>query len=500
MPLAPNTPVLVGVGFHQEKSDDPTQCSEPYRSMVQAVRKAAVDAGAADITREFESIAVLQGMWQYRNPGKLIADEIGCAGAKSIVSDLGVLQLTPFNDLCRAIAAEELEVGVVVGGEAQFRALRSMITGQPAPDTAQGEDTPPPDVHLSSIDPFCSDLESQRGLHLPAELFAIIESALRHHQGLSIEQHRDRLARLYASFSEIAARNPHAWRQEPMRAEEIRDPREKNWYVAFPYTKRHCAQWNVNQSVAVIVASAAKAKRLGLRSDSWIFPVAAVESRHVVVLAQQRTLHSHLGTVLCGDRACALAGVRRQDVAAAELYSCFPGAVQSFALDLGLDGNCPLTVTGAMPFAGGPFNHSSLEGIARMAEVLRESSASGEAPRRVGLVSNLSGIFGKQCCALLSNEPNPSGYRFDDITAEVAARDAPVPLDADYAGPVKIVGYTVMFQRDRPSHAIAICDTPAGKRTVGRTEDEVLLDAMIREEFCGRSVVLEVGGAFHLPT
>jgi len=492
--LAPNAPVIIGVGFHQEKSADPTQCSEPYRSMVQAVRNAAGDAGYADLTRELESIAVLQGMWQYRNPCKLIADEIGCVGAKSIVADLGVLQLTPFNNLCRAIAAGELEVGVVVGGEAQFRALRSMITGQPASETAQGEDTSPPDVHLGSVDPFCSDLEGQRGLHLPAELFAIIESALRHHRGLGIEEHRDRLARLYASFSEVAASNPHAWRREPMSVEEIRDPKEKNWYVAFPYTKRHCAQWNVNQSVAVIVASAARAERWGLPSDRWIFPVAAVESRHVVVLAQQRELHSHRGTVLCGARAFELAGLQRREVSAAELYSCFPAAVQSFALDLGLEGVCPFTVTGAMPFAGGPFNHFSLEGVARMVEVLRDPSASESAQRRVGLVANLSGIFGKQCCALLSNQANTSGYGYDDITSAVAAEEFPVPLDAEYAGPVTIAGYTVMFNRDRPSHAIAICDTPEGKRTVGRTEDAGLLEAMIRDEFCGQTVRIDPDG------
>ena len=80
--------------------------------------------------------------------------------------------------------------------------------------------------------------------------------------------------------------------------------------LAFPYTKRHCTQWNVNHGVAIIVCSAAKAEQLGLRPQrGWIFPVAAAESKHVVVLAQQRRLHRHPGTVLCGERALALAGI-----------------------------------------------------------------------------------------------------------------------------------------------------------------------------------------------
>lgn len=493
-PLPPRTPVIIGVGFHQERDDDPTRCAEPYALMVQAVRAAAADAGAPALVSALESIAVTQGMWQYRNPGRLVAAALGCPAARSIVSDLGVLQLTPFHTLCQAIASGEQTLGVVTGGEAQYRALRGMITQQPAGETEQPEDTPPPDVHLGSRDPFCSDLEGQRGLNLPVELFAIIESALRHAEGLSIAAHRDRIAALYSGFSEIAAANPHAWRREPVPPEAIRDASAKNPMLAFPYTKRHCTQWNVNHGVAILVASAETAARLGLDPQRWIFPLAAVESRHVVVLAQQRRLHSHPGTMLCGERALALAAVTREELHAAELYSCFPAAVRSFAHDLRLDGVCPLTVTGGMAFAGGPYNHASLEGLARMVEVLRAAAP----PRRSGLVANLSGIFGKQGCLVLSSAPTATGFQFEDVTARVAAQDAPLPLDAEYAGPATIVGYTVVYLRDQATHAIAICDTPAGARTVVRSEVRALLEKMTREEFCGRVVLVARDGQFTL--
>src|ERR1700687_1194354 len=111
----PNTPIIVGIGFHQERTDDPTQCVEPYQLMVQAVRNAAADAGSQKLLTQLDSVSVPQGMWQYRNPGKLIADALGCPSATSIISDLGVLQLTLLSDLCRAIAAGEQNVGVVTG-------------------------------------------------------------------------------------------------------------------------------------------------------------------------------------------------------------------------------------------------------------------------------------------------------------------------------------------------------------------------------------------------
>jgi len=60
-------------------------------------------------------------------------------------------------------------------------------------------------------------------------------------------------------------------------------------------------------------------------------------------------------------------------------------------------------------------------------------------------------------------------------------------------GPAAIVGYTVVFVAGAPSHAVAICDTPAGRRTVVRSEDPALLDSMTRQEFCGR--VVQVAGA-----
>jgi acetyl-CoA C-acetyltransferase len=481
--------VIVGIGFEQERSEDPTECAEPWQLMARAVRLAAADAGSEALLAQIESISVPQGMWEYRNPGRLIAGALGCPSARSILSDLGVLQLSLLSDLCRAIAAGEQQVGVITGGEAKFRDLRGAILGQPVANTEEPQDTPPPDLHHTSSDPWASDLEARAGLSSPVELFAIMESALRHAEGLDVDRHRDRVAQLYSRFSEVAAGNPHAWRRESLSPQAVRDPSPKNFMLAFPYTKRHSSQWNVNQAVAILVCSAARAVELGLERDGWIFPLAAAQSKHVVPLAQQQRLHTHPGTVLSGERALRLAGISVGDVDAAELYSCFPAAIQSFARDLKLPETCAWTVTGAMPFAGGPYNSFSLEGVARMVEVLR----GGGSERRIGLVSNLSGIFGKQACALFSNLPNADGYRYEDVTSEVAACDPPLPLDGDYVGPAAIVGYTVVFAGGVPSHAIAICDTPGGRRTVVRSEDQALLESMTREEFCGR--VVQVAGA-----
>jgi acetyl-CoA C-acetyltransferase len=512
--LAPNTPVIIGVGFYQNHAENPLDCPEPFELMVNAVRDAARDAvqnaqlstGSEKILAELDSISVEQGMWQYRNPGKLILDAIGNTKAKSILADLGVLQLNPLFDVFEAITSGKQQMGVVTGGEAKFRELRAKITGVAVSNTVQGDDTPAPDVYHPTPDPFATEAESTAGIFMPVELFAIIESALRYHKGLGVEEHRDTVAQLYSGFSEIAAKNPHAWSREVVSANDIRNAVGKNAMLAFPYTKKHNSQWNVNQAVAIIVCSARKAQELGLDSSRWIYPVAAVQSRHVVCLAEQKQLHSHPGTRMAGQRAYQLAGITPQQVNAADLYSCFPSAVQSFALDLQLEDVCPLSVTGSMAFAGGPYNHGALDGVARMVEVLRsgEGIALGESigksmatsEKRFGLTSNLSGIFGKQAVALFSNRPNDNGYCFDDITDAVKAVDIPLPSTTDYQGAGTIVGYTVCYNKDEVSHGFIYCDTADGRRTVAKSMDKGLLEQMTREEFVGKPVNIHADRTF----
>ena len=61
------------------------------------------------------------------------------------------------------------------------------------------------------------------------------------------------------------------------------------------------------------------------------------------------------------------------DIGLIDVYSCFPSAVQVAAAELGLplgDADRPLTVTGGLTFAGGPWNNYVTHSIATMAERL----------------------------------------------------------------------------------------------------------------------------------
>lgn len=490
--LPDNTPVIIGVGFCQEKLDDASACSEASQLMLKAVQDAARDAGSPSLLKELDSICVLKGMWNYKNPCKLIADAVGATKAKSILADVGNLQLTALFDLCNAIRRGEQQVGVVVGGEAKYRELRAKIAGQSVSDTIQGEETPAPDQYVGIPDPFATDAEASAGIFMPVELFSVIESAIRASQGLSHDAHRDAIAKLYSEFSEIAANNPRAWSREVSSAADIRNATDKNAMLAYPYTKKFNSQWNVNQAAAIVVCSAGKARQLGLNSTRWIYPLAGAQNKHVVCLAEKKHLHTQPGVVMAGERAYALAGITPRDVTAADMYSCFPAAAQIFGRDLQLQ-HVAWSVSGSMAFAGGPYNHSTIDSVVRMVDVLRDKSADG---RQIGIVSNLSGIFGKQGVLILSNQPNPKGFGFEDVTEAVKKVDVPMKVNAQYSGPANVVGYTVVYVKNMPSHAFVYCESAAGERTVVKTMDQALLARLLAEEFVGKSIHVESDRTF----
>ncbi len=66
------------------------------------------------------------------------------------------------------------------------------------------------------------------------------------------------------------------------------------------------------------------------------------------------------------SRALEMAGLSVDEIDFFDLYSCFPSAVQLAMGELGLPFNesRPLTVTGGLPYAGGPGNNYVMHAVA----------------------------------------------------------------------------------------------------------------------------------------
>ena len=480
-----HTPILIGVGAVSQRREDPLDALEPIALMREAARRAGDDAGDARWLSEVDDIGVPQGLWAYSDPGRLIADAFGAANARSALAQFGVLQHTLISRALRGIAAGESDLALVVGGEAKHRALRAQIAGVDAADTPQADAEP--DQALKPERDLVVPAERACGLALAVHFYAIMENALRAARRQPVSEHRDEIARMWSGFSALAADNPDAWQRTPEAPETIRDGSAKNAMLAFPYTKLHSSQWNVDQAAALLLCSARWARARGLNLAGAVWPLSATEANHITALSERAALHRCPGAGIAGRRALELAEIERVDALDhIELYSCFPAAVRMQARELGLNPAAPpkpLTVTGGMRFAGGPLNNYVLQATVSMAKRIRRR-------RGRGMVSGISGFMTKQGFGVWGDSPPEQGFRFADVSRQ-AVRDTALREVADDAeGPGRIAGYTVLHDGKAPADAAAICDLPDGRRMVALCEDTATMARMMAEECAGLPVRL----------
>ena len=478
--LDPRTPVIVGVGVASQDLDEPGSGLEALELMLAAARTAAEDTGAPGILRAVQRVAVPHGSWHYTDPGRIIAQRIGAAGAQTVLVGTGIPQQTLLNDAHAAIRDGMLDVALIVGGEAARPAAIARRHGVTVVDTVQDGATPD-DLQLPT-DEIITGIEIDAGVSSPMQPFALIDSALRHAEGRSLDEHRDEIARLWAGFSAVASQFPHAAFPEPRDAAFIREPSASNRPIAFPYNKWHCAQMNVDQAAALLVCSLDAAVRFGVDPDRVVFPLVALESSFSLPVPKRRDLHRWPAMEVLGRAAEAHLGHALSAIPLVELYSCFPAAVrvQQRALRLPADG-VP-TITGGEPFAGGPWNNFVLQATAAMVERLRIE-------RDVkGLVSTVSGLVNKPGLAVYATQPDPAPLLLGDL-ADQADRATPrVELIAGYRGPARVAAYTVTYGQAEPTQCTIIADTPSGTRCMASSEDTALASRATREELIGMTV------------
>jgi acetyl-CoA C-acetyltransferase len=195
---------------------------------------------------------------------------------------------------------------------------------------------------------------------------------------------------------------------------------------------------------------------------------------------------------LAGRAALDLAGVGPDDIAHADVYSCFPSAVQIAAAELGLGTDRPLTVTGGLSFAGGPWNNYVMHSIATIVDVLRED------PGALGLITANGGYITKHAFGVYGTEPPPVPFRHAEPQAEVDALPSRA-LCEEPEGAVAIEAWTVMHDRDgSPETGILVGLLDDGRRAWARTNDPGTVKAMATEELAERRAAVRPDGTFDL--
>ena len=145
-----------------------------------------------------------------------------------------------------------------------------------------------------------------------------------------------------------------------------------------------------------------------------------------------------------------------------------------------------MTLTGGLPYFGGPGNNYSMHAIAEAIARCRRNRET------FGLITALGYYSTKHSVGIYSGkEPSDRWSRTTpkDFQAQLSL-PAPVKADPEPVGTIKVDAYTLWHDREgQPEYSIIRGTTQAGHRAWAQTpkEDRDVMEAMMREEWVGRS-------------
>lgn len=469
-------PVLVGVGQvtdHWDGTSGPDSAPSPNSLCVTASKRALDDAGVA--ASEIDTLAVVR-IFEDSVPGDrhphghntnlpgTIARDIGAAPQRAIYAAVGgqsPQQLA--NEMAARIHAGEIDCALVTGSEANKASKAARKHGVKI-DWADGDDLAFEDRGMGEM--LLSRPEIKHGIVAPAYFYALFENAMAARDGQTRSERRAEMSSLFAKFAAVAADNPHSqFDTSTFDADFLATPSKANYPFADPFLKWHIAQDAVNQAGAFLIMSEEKADALGVAGDKRVYLQGSGEAGDDFI-SERPVLDGSWAMEMAINRALAQAGKSADDIGAFDLYSCFPCAVFSSMAVLGIDHTTetrPLTLTGGLPFFGGPGNNYSMHGIVSMTEWLRDH------PGQAGLVLANGGWMTKEAVGVWSTT------RPDTFTPveTMAKPDTKVTLDtAPMGGTVET--YTVTYGKDGPMSGIIFGRTAAGDRFIAAAAPEAM--------------------------
>ncbi len=471
------TPVVVGLGIIQQHGTY-DELDEALILMEKATLQAIDDCGNPKITNFIDIIDIPKGFWAYRDPGKWIGEKHGFQHAKTSVNKIGVLQQHLINSAALRIQNGEIRGGLILGGESRAKMIAALKEKK---DFKELELNTNPDMYVKAKDDLYGPQEAENLGLMAVGYYAVLESAMRAHKQHTLKEHEDYLSKMYADFSEIAAKNPHAWNRNEYQPNEISQPSAKNKPIAYPYNKLHNTSWNVNQASAMIIIDEEIADKLQIPQNKRSYPLASSETNHMLALIERPSFVSSAGLRLSAAYMNKKISNYGKSPSIVDLYSCFPVAIQQCENVLELDSSVPKTITGGMPFAGGPLNNYMLHATVQALLLLRQN------PDNIALITGISGMMTKQAFGLWS------GLKLDefthlDTTEEAEKIDLPKDISTVKSGDGHVIGYTVLFDQLDVVKAVIYIEDLQGKRKVVTSNEVDILKNMREEEWVGKAI------------
>lgn len=489
------TPILVGCGQITQREEDPARALAPIDLTAAAARQALEDAGpSAALVGALDTIVAIRSFsdtsWRfacpfgrYANPPKSLANRLDAGAARRLIYTHpgGNMPQWCVNRLFEMITRGEVGVALIAGGEA----LATQKAAQRAGLELDWSEDPGGEPEMWGVDKRAwNEMEDRHRLAGAIFSYPLFENAIRGSLGRSFAEHQTAIGELFAGFAAVAAANPLADRRQGFSAEEIAQVRPDNPYIGFPYTKLMNANAFIDQAAALVLTSVGKARELGIPEDRWVYLHGCADAYDHWYVSDKVTFHTSPAMRTVAEETFAMADLSLEDVDALDLYSCFPSAVEVACAEMGiaLDDPRGLTVTGGLPYFGGPGNNYVTHSIAEMLNRVRAK------PESYGLVTANGNYITKQSAGIYSTTAPERPFAPKDPATYQAKIDAEKgPRVAEAAdGPARIETYTVMHDRKGPSYSIVYGRLEDGSRFIANTPDDPgLLADMEARDYLG---------------
>jgi acetyl-CoA C-acetyltransferase len=374
-----STPVLVGCGDVTDLTTPAQQARSPYELIAHAGRLALDDSGAAGFDTAIDTVAMIRSFadTSYRfatdfgsssNPPRSIAQRLGLSAANHVYSHSGG-NMPQFlvNRFAEQIARGEIG-GVLLGGG---EALRTQHALQRQGLKAQWHEDPggAPELVGEALRGW-TDHEAEHRLSAAITFYPLFENAVRGALGRPPDEHLQAIGRLMARFAAVAEANPLATRRDGFSAEQLATVDAHNRWIGYPYPKLLNAHAYNDQAAALVMTSVGRARALGIDPEKWVFLHGCADAHDHWFVSDRQNLHSSPAIHAASRQALAMAGQPLEQIALFDLYSCFASAVEIGCREIGLaeEDERGLTVTGGLPYFGGPWARVSQRSSSRGAE------------------------------------------------------------------------------------------------------------------------------------
>ncbi len=485
-----NIPVIIGAAqFTQRKESD--QNLDPLSLMEKTSQLAIEETKINNIKDIIDAVYMLNVVsWSYEDAPGLLSERLNIKPKEKVYFSMSMGGNSPqlmINRAAKAIVKGNHRCVLITGGESTYTIGKKFNRNPPENWPAIKE----PKYIEEKKSGYLSEFERKNAIGWPPIAYSLFESAVRAFFGRNLEDHKVYMGELYERYSKVASENPFSWTQKYLKAEEITTPTKNNRYITFPYTKQMCANNFVDQSATVIMTSQEIAESLNIDPKNLIYLTGSADFKNIGAITRRPNLHDSPAVRESSRLALEQAGLTIDEIDKFDFYCCFPSMVEITIKELGIKKDDPrnLTITGGLPFHGGPLSAYSLQAVAQAVNLIRNNSSF-----KVMILAN-GGYNSGESVGIYSSTPGKIPWEIRDdskIQQSILEKALPKPVEKAY-GNFTINAYTILYSRTGGiKRGIFIGTLENGLRTIAITKEGLPnLSTLETQDFVGKTYKVE---------